>query len=239
LRDGILTSVGMVAVITATLLAMPSTLHASEYQDHESIRQAAKAFVGRQLARHGQHRTIEIGRLDSRLRLAPCDRPLESFRAPGARDVGNTTVGVRCTGAKPWTLYVPALIRIYDAVLVTARPIPRGATLTPHDIRLESRDVAHLREGVLVDPEQAVGQVTRRPLEMGEVLSPAAVKPARLVHRGEKVTILAQGNRLEVRATGEALADGAAGEPIRVRNLLTKKIIHGVVAGSGLVQVRM
>mgnify|MGYP003501331045 FL=1 len=60
-----------------------------------------------------------------------------------------------------------------------------------------------------------------------------------LVKRGQTVTILSATQGLEVRATGEALADGTSGETIRVRNLLTRKVIQATVQDAGLVRVSM
>ena len=45
---------------------------------------------------------IEPGRLDPRLRLAPCER-IEPYLPPGARAWGRSRVGLRCVqGPAPW-----------------------------------------------------------------------------------------------------------------------------------------
>jgi len=66
---------------------------------------------------------------------------------------------------------------------------------------------------------------------------PTMLKAQRLIERGQRVTVLAGGNGLEVRMPAEALSHGAKGERIRVRNLSSHRIIEGVVAGAGLVRV--
>ena len=58
-----------------------------------------------------------------------------------------------------------------------------------------------------------------------------------LVRRGQIVTLVAGGGPVEIRTTGKALADGAAGERVRVRNERSNRIVEGVVAEDGTVRV--
>jgi len=54
---------------------------------------------------------------------------------------------------------------------------------------------------------------------------------------GERVVLEAAGGGIAVQVEGEALAGGALGQRVRVRNLATRRIVEGKVAGSGLVQM--
>lgn len=203
----------------------------------DDIRNAAKAFAAREAAAAHARTVVEPGSLDPRLRLERCAAPLQAFLPPGGRLAGSATVGVRCPST--WTVYVPVRVRFDAKVLVSVRAIGRGETLRTTDFRLETRDLAALPGPAITDASRAVGQQTAVPIGPGAVLTPRMVKQPRLVRRGDRVTILARVGGLEVRSTGEALADGVEGDSIQVRNLLTKKIIQGTVSEPGLVSVRL
>lgn len=208
-------------------------------QPLDTIRAAAAAFLETETARNGVPARIELSQLDPRLRLGRCDLPLEAFFPAGARTQGNVTVGVRCTGASPWSIYVPARVQVYDQVVVAARPMSRGALLGVGDIEVREMDVTALAGGYLSSPEQAVGRMLRRNVQLGAAIGPGMVELPRIIRRGERVQILARSGGMEVRMEGEALEDGAKGEVIRVRNRSSRRSVEGLVAGPGTVEVRL
>ena len=80
---------------------------AEQFHAHEDIEKTAEQFVHKHLEEIQADRfDIRIRPLDQRLRLSQCETPLEAFLPPGARLYGKTTVGVRCTGDKPWKIFV-------------------------------------------------------------------------------------------------------------------------------------
>lgn len=217
--------------LTAQVISPPHNI--------ESIRQAAHQFVKLDFSRRGKTGEIKVGRLDSRLRLARCDKKLEAFFPNHGRKIGNLSVGVRCKGIKTWTIYVPVRVGVLDKVVVVSHALPRGHVISAGDIQQETRDLSSLSGGYLLNPREVIGQSLRRPMVIGAVITPASIKPAQAIRRGEKVTILARRKGIEVRMTGIALADGAPGELLRVRNILSKKIIQGIVTKYGEVRVRI
>ncbi|MCG5535725.1 flagellar basal body P-ring formation chaperone FlgA [Ectothiorhodospira mobilis] len=228
------------------VLLLPTAGSAAEnaagIQDHETIQAAARAYLqGVARDHHGEGVEVQVvaGRLDPRLRLRACGEPLQASLPPGARLMGNTTVGVRCGGPAPWRLFVPMEVRVSGEVLVTRRPLPRDTVLSGEDIRLERRALDDLHGGYLVDPQRVQGMVLRRSLQAGTVLTPQLVEPRQLVHRGQKVTLMAQNAAISVRVRGEALGDGAYGEQVRVRNLSSGRVVEGRVLSSGVVGVTM
>ncbi|MCG5493058.1 flagellar basal body P-ring formation chaperone FlgA [Ectothiorhodospira variabilis] len=223
-------------------LALPPTALSSEVEPHGNILKAAREFLTEQARQHhGDALEVRVvpGRLDPRLRLRACGAPLEAQLPPGGRMVGNTTVGVRCPGPAPWSLYVPMQINLRGEVVVLDRSLPRGTVLSSNDIRLEHRELNSLHSGYLVDPEGAQNMVLRRALSGGTVLTPHMVEPQRLVHRGERVTLISENSVVSVRMAGEAMADGSYGDRVRVRNLSSKRIVEGRVLSAGVVGVNM
>jgi flagella basal body P-ring formation protein FlgA len=246
LSSALLHSMLTAACLTAILATQAyAGEHASEKngtqshdQNHEEIRQAAADFLNKKLRE--QQRTdmhIEIGQLDNRLKLANCDQPLEAFVSSHSRLMGNAQVGVRCTSPKPWTLYITAKIAIYEQVVTAKHPLSRGTTLTSDDITLTRSELSRLHRGYLSATDQAIGRLLKHDLSQGAVLTPAQLKTPLLIRRGQKVTLFAEMEGIQVRMSGTALEDGANGELIRVKNLTSKRVIEGTVLKNGTIKV--
>jgi len=207
-------------------------------QDHESIKATAQAYLEAQTAGYANPPQVSVGRIDPRLRLRVCEYPLEAFLPQAGRLLGHVTVGVRCDGKKPWTLYLQAEVKVMAPVVVTTRPLSRGEIVGPGDIDLQEQDLARLTTGYFEDPSEVLGRSIRWGIRAGIAVAPNMIESPRVIRRGERVAILAEGARVEVRMEGEALADGSEGEIIRVRNLSSKRIIEAEVAAPGVVRVR-
>jgi flagella basal body P-ring formation protein FlgA len=223
-----------------TLMVVIRPVAADAIQSHESIQTTAEAFIAEAvLSSHGSPPTVRAGSLDSRLRLKECDEPLEAFQPGGGRSLGNTTVGVRCPGTQPWTLYVPVKVSIYDAVVVAARSLSKGMLVQEQDVKLLEKDLAGIRAGYYQDLSQVVGKQVARTVSMGAAITTNMVKPQMQIKRGQQISLIAVSHGLKVQMTGEALADGATGERIRVRNLSTKKVLEGIVRSATTVEIAL
>jgi flagella basal body P-ring formation protein FlgA len=177
---------------------------------------------------------IQVQGLDPRLRLPRCDLALQgdppSLRGAQAR------VAVRC--AQPqWTVHVPLEVRDIRPVVIMARSGQRGDALVAADLQLQPRDISRLPFGHFESIDAVAGMELRRAVSAGSPLGPNDAAPARLVLRGSPVTLVALSGGIEVTAAGIALADGAEGQRLRVRNERSGRVIEGVVTADG--QVRM
>ncbi len=213
--------------------------HTQDFESHASILAAARGFLEQQLAGRPGKSEILLGGLDRRLRLARCDGALEAWLPPGGKLSGNTSVGVRCSGAQAWKLYVSARIALLEDVVVAKGFLARGTQIGLEHIEIAERDVTASGHGYISDPEQAIGMVLKQPLQNGLVLAPAMLDRLRLIRRGDDVTIVSRTGNFEVRMTGSALSDGAVGDRIRVRNSKSKRIVEGRVTAHGAVLVQM
>lgn len=227
----------LTALLALMLAALP--VHADGVQPLAAVQRAAHEFLAAQVRSLKGEARIEVGEVDPNLRLAACERPLENQLVAGARVLGNTTVNVRCTGRSPWSLYLPARVQVFADVLVAARPLPRGVPLTAADLMPSRQDLAAAPGGAVTVPGQALGKRLRYPVAAGSVLGAGMLESPPLVHRGRPVTIVSGNAGFEVRVAGEALADAAGGDNVRVRNLLTRKVIEGTVQAENLVRVPM
>lgn len=182
---------------------------------------------------------IEVKQLDPRLRLPMCDKELTATLESPAKPIGRVTVRVRCDGASPWTVFVPAQVRLFREVVTSTRPLKRAGIIEPGDVMLRERDISLINQGYLTDVEQAIGQKLVRPMVNDQVITLVHLEQAEVVRKGDQVVITARSGTLSVRMPGEALANGGMSEQIRVKNLNSQRVIKAQVTAPGQVEVAM
>lgn len=221
------------------LLPLSATLWAADaVQNFAPIQSAAIDYV---IAHADPHTRYEIvlNPLDTRLRLPACAQVLEVFAPPGYRPMGTTTLGVRCNHTRGWTVYFSLQIKAFRRIAVLANTLVRGSAIQPGDIVLREQDVSRLSSGYFFDAQQLVGKLVKRSLIAGVVISPNELSAPRWVARGQVVTLFVDSGGLQVRAQGEALVDGAENDLVKVRNVLSGKVVDGFVTAPGTVRVKM
>ncbi len=181
---------------------------------------------------------IEVRQLDPRMRMPLCDKELTSS-LESARPIGRVTTRVRCEGSSPWTVFVPAQVKLYRNVVTAVRPLKRDAVITEEDVAMRERDVGLLGAGFLSSPDQAIGQKVLRSTVIDQILAPNFLEQPQMVRKGEQVVITARSGSIFVRMPGEALADGTFNEQIRVRNLNSKRVIKANITAPGQVEAPM
>lgn len=201
------------------------------------IRDAAVQYVRSHFSSSAEDIKIVAQKLDARLLLPQCKSPLEAYLPHGSRVNGNTTVGVRCHGNKPWSVFVPVNVQIYRDIVVASRSLAKNKILKAEDFHTERFDINRFSGAYLTELDKIIGKQLIRPVQLGTpVLSNMLKKPI-LIRRGELVILLAKTHTYEVRMQGKAMMDGASGDRIRVRNSSSKRIIEGKLAEDGTVLV--
>lgn len=207
-------------------------------QSLAAIRSAAQTYVKSLVPASAGETTVTVGQLDERLRLVRCPaKDLSASLPPGASVQARSTVGVSCAGAVHWTVYVPVTIESRINVLVLTRAANRDERLSAADVTIEKRTTAGPGNAYLTAAAELGGRTVRRPLPAGTTLSVDMFTPDLIVKRGQEVTLLSSGGLVEVRATGRALADGAAGSRIQVQNLSSMRVVEGVIESADQVRV--
>jgi flagella basal body P-ring formation protein FlgA len=227
-------------IFSMMLITMSSLATATNLQTAEVLNQTALTFLKQQTAqRHDQEAEISIGHLDRRLRLTECSIPPTAFLSPGTKLQGKLSVGLRCSGHKPWTVYIPAQIKNYATVVVAAHPLPRGKEISDSDLMMIRQDIGQLRSSYFTNSENVIGNILTRSMSSGQAFSSKNVRPPLLVHRGDEVTISASIGGLQVRVKGQALKDAAQGERVSVRNKQSKRVVQGTAVEPGIVNIQM
>ena len=226
-----------ISAVILVLLAASATGATQRWQPTESIAAAAEAYVLGRIGPKAKRTSVRAGTLDPRHRLALCTEDLEPFMRRGARIEVRTIVGVRCTGEKPWKVYLPVEVIVTDKVLVASRTLPRGHVLTAEDLVVEERDVSRLRSGYHSNAKTLVGQRLKSQLIAGRILTPAMVQADIAVKRGQTVTLTVATGGINIRMSGKALMDGAIDQRIRVENTTSGRVVEGIVRSREHVEV--
>jgi flagella basal body P-ring formation protein FlgA len=227
------------ALIGACILVAPVLAQVDEsIQSLEAIRAAAQSFVVQQVPTQAPGTVqVNVGALDSRLRLAPCADPLKVSLPPGATFRARMTVAVSCSGATAWTVYVPVTVDTQTSVLVLRRGAGRGERLTAADVESQTRVISGTGDSYLTDPKELSGRTIKRPLGAGTALTADLLADDLIVRRGQRVTLLASVGSLEVRAAGLAMNDAPAAGRVKVQNLSSNRIVEGVVETADVIRI--
>ncbi|WP_175822957.1 flagellar basal body P-ring formation chaperone FlgA [Burkholderia sp. BCC0419] len=203
-------------------------------QDPETIRRAALAFLQQQIAGLPGKTTATVTTAFPR-GLAACTT-LEPFLPTGARLWGRTTVGVRCAGERPWTVYLQAKVAVQATYYVAARQIAPGEPLSAADLVARDGDLTVLPLAVITDPAQAVGATALARISAGLPLRQDLLKSAASVSAGQTVRVVAAGPGFTISAEGSVLANAAPGQSVRVR-MAAGQIVTAIVKDAGTVEI--
>jgi len=197
------------------------------------------ALAGTQHAGAGVTRVdIQVGQLDPRLHLAPCQH-VEPYLPAGTRLWGKARIGLKCTqGATPWNVYLPITVKLYGQALVAAAPLSMGAVIAATDLVQAEVDLAEDTSMPVADPLLAVGRTLARALNPGQSLRQAHLRQRQWFAAGETVKVVAMGVGFSVAGEGQALTPGMEGQPARVRTE-SGRVLTGMPVGEHRMDVSM
>lgn len=226
-------------LVLLAITTLSTNVYSKEYHSLEDISRTAHDFALNQIQNPDEEIQINVGHLDPRLSLHRCEMPLEAFSQGYETRQGRSTVGVRCTDHKPWSLYVPIAIKNFKSIVILKQSAARNTVLTEADISLEKMNINRLSSGYFSDINQVKGKILTQSLSQGAVLTNNHIKLPMAINRGQLVTLIAKNSVIEVRAEGKAMSKGAIGERIKVKNMKTKRIVEGVIIDKHLINVNL
>ena len=215
-------------------LAQPAALPGQ--QEPEAIRAAALAFLQQQSA--GLPGKIDITVAPAFPRGLTACAALEPFMPTGARLWGRTTVGVRCAGERPWTIYLQARVALHATYYLAARTMAPGEVLTAADLVARDGDLTGLPQAIVTAPSQAIGSVSLARIAGGMPLRRDMLKSASAIAIGQTVRVVAAGNGFSISAEGSAMNNASPGQQVRVKTA-NGQIISGIVRDGATVEIQL
>ena len=227
----------------AALLATPVLAQAPSAEsglDAETLQriQALGEQAGAGLASGAVRVEIEPGRLDPRLRLAPCER-IEPYLPPGARAWGRSRIGLRCVqGPTAWNVYLPVTVKVFAPAWVVVAPLPAGGVLEAAQLQQAEVDWAAAATPPVADADKLVGRQLSRPLAAGAPVRVADLRQRQWFAAGDTVQLVARGRGFSVSGEARAMSAGIEGQTARVRTD-NGRLLSGVAVGPNRVEVSL
>ena len=225
--------------ILLTTLFYTTPLLAGEYHSHEQIRNTAIEFVRSQIPDDVQIKAITAGKIDSRIRFKDCSEALEASSGINKHIAKSWTVGIRCHGDKPWSIYIPVKAKLTRNMLVSKTTITRGETITADKIMFMEQEISHQNKKHFTNADNITGREARKTIRPNRVINSTMLQEALLVRRKETVLIYARSRKIQISMKGTALKNGRYNEMIKVRNNSSDKIIDAVVIDRGIVAINL
>lgn len=224
-------------ILAMQLLCGGAVCHAAvEQAQLRQINSAIEQLMRQQTAGLPGKVSFTLGVIDTSQNLPACAAP-EAFIPAGARLWGNTSVGVRCMGKHPWTIYVPVSVKVMAAVVVAAYPLAQGRTIDAGDLALLEADLGLLPGAVITDTGQAIGRVVTLSVAAGQPLRQDLLRSPLVIQQGQSVTLRAQGAGFKVSAAGKAVTNAAEGQVAQVRTL-SGLTVNGIARLGAIVDVQ-
>ena len=160
---------------------------------------------------------VKVGKLDPRLRLAPCQH-IDPYLPPGLPIWGSTRMGLRCTqGSKLWNVSIPIQVSVYAQATVLKTALAAGTVLDAGQLGQAEVDIAAAPGAAVSDPVLAVGRTLGRSLPAGATLRQVDLRARQFFAAGDTVRITAVGPGWEVVTEGQAVGAGIEGQNVNVR----------------------
>jgi flagella basal body P-ring formation protein FlgA len=231
---------GLVLAI-ACLFGTPATAELRLAPGQPFDRALADRLLGSALARatgaervrvHVERPALPLGnpyRSIARLSLAEAQPTADD----GFVAVVSITVGERA----PLELVLRGRISPLVGVPVPRAPVAAGTRLRAASFETRWLPLDRLRGQWVTSIEALAGKEAHRALIAGQPVATDAVGPYRLVHRGERVTLVFEDGGLTLEATGTARADAGLGQAVDVENDRSGTVVTGRVRAAGRVHV--
>ena len=222
------------------LLFACTAIHADEIQSLELLTNKIEQYIHNELSSYKEGKIqVSADKIDSRLNLKACAKEHLVVFNPFQSPILNTsTMGIKChENDNHWSLYIPVKITVLKTIYVAKRALIKGNLITPDDIYQTEMDIQKLNHGYFTEKDVLIGQICKKNIPPNSPFNPYNIELAKLINKGERISIVAHDNNLTVSMDGIAVEEGSLGETIKVRNLSSNKIIEGLVSGKKKVQV--
>ncbi|GGW21602.1 hypothetical protein GCM10007157_08940 [Vreelandella hamiltonii] len=201
----------LLTLLALIVIALP---HGAQARDL-SLEESVHMFLYQHTQALGQEAVITV--TPPSPHLPACVQP-DPFLANTAQPpVGRVSVGVRCGTDGRQVRYMQAQVDVVGSYVVALRDIERGTLITADMLSQRDGNLSNLAPQTLTDQTDIIGKVAQRPIRSGSSFQAHFLQAPHLVERGQRVTVIAQGSGFRVSREGEAMANGARGDIIRVR----------------------
>ena len=206
----------------------PADVQAAAMQDPKQVTQAVQQ-AAENLAPAGAQ--ISVGTVSGAHYMPSCTVPL-TVSIGGAPPYEQATV--QCAAPR-WTLYVQVTLEQSETVVVAAKPLMAGQTITPDDLMLRSLPVQDFTgRQVFTSPTQLEGANLMMSLASGAVITQNIVQSPLVVKAGQMVTVHVYSGDVVLSLDAIADQDGHIGDTILLTNPSSGRRFTAEVTAQGI-----
>jgi flagella basal body P-ring formation protein FlgA len=227
----------LIACLAAFGAAAVAAAEPASFQDIAQLEAAAKSAAAASLPPPTERQRLQVGPIQTGLRLARCESGVKPVIAPGLRERSRVLIELRCDGPSSWHIYVPVRVVGTSAVVMAAHAIVAGSVLKAGDLRVEEHDISDLPLGYMDDPAVVAGLTAGRPIPGGAYITNQLLVAPKAVQRGQTVTLVADTGGISIRMAGRALSDGLLNQRVKVTNLSSGKVVEGIARSEQVVEI--
>ncbi|HWU16355.1 MAG TPA: flagellar basal body P-ring formation chaperone FlgA [Devosia sp.] len=115
--------------------------------------------------------------------------------------------------------------------------LPAGTVLGPDNIEMRPVALRFADGAGIAQPNQLIGMALTRQSREGMMLKPSDVTTPQLIAKNQLVTIYFRKGPMTLTVKGQAITSAAAGGPVQVLNLASKRLINATAISAGAVEV--
>lgn len=208
----------------------------AQNQSIESIREIAENFLRESTVKIGELASISVGKVDSRLKLKPCEK-INAFLPPGSKAWGKITVGVKCSDPNPWQIFLSADVRVIGDYYVAASNLNNGQVLSANEIVKIKGELSNLPNTVVTNPNQVVGKTIQGSYSSGVALRTDMFRSAPVIQQGQTVKVISYGKGFQVSTEATALNNANEGQLTRVKTN-NGQFVAGIAKLGGIIEIQ-
>ncbi len=229
----------LAGAFAALVSALPANAEDAAPQLEPALLEEVRSLATAKVAEPGAPRVeVLVGRLDPRLRLAPCER-IEPYLPSNVRLWGRSRVGLRCKqGPTAWNVYLPITVKVWSKALVVPAGAAAGSVLVDADLQEAEIDLAEEHTAAILDRRLVVGRTLAQSLKPGQAVRQGHIKLRQWFAAGDTVRVVVAGTGYALESEGQALTHGIEGHPARVRTE-SGRVVTGQPTGERRVEIAL
>ncbi len=205
----------------------------------EDIMAAARQYLRRNMIWNVDSVEIAVKRVprDITLEYGEVNFDFVMDTDPKKYGVQNFRVLIKQNGETVRIISLATYFRIMANVVVAAVDMEAGHVIGENDLTYSKKDLGTLRPGAYDKAEPLIGKRVFRLIGKGELITHTNVEEVPDINTGDMVNLVIRGPSFEISAQGKALHKGYIGDTIKVLNIQSRKVLHGLVVDSSTVAI--
>jgi len=207
--------------------------------DPARVQREVERYVEAELKESGDAWHVERVTVAGDVNLPEGPLRLTLTRGRGVELAGTVVLNlkVEAAGGVVRRLRVTATLDRRHPVWVAATDLARGAVLDEASLRLATVGWSGALRDAVSRKEEVLGMQLVRAVRAGEVVRTQQLRVVEVVHRGDRVTLVAQRGPLQVKASGVARDSAGRNQRVEVANATSGKVVTGTVIDGSTVEV--